>query len=278
MLLQAYDFLELFDNLRVHASRSGGADQWGNITMGIELIRKVRRAESFGLTTPLVPQGRWHQVRQDRVRAVWLDPGARRRTSCTSSSSAPRTPWSAPTSATSPPWPHEEILDLDADGRPPRATRGPAGTGPRGLHPGPRSRGDRPGRAGRRGPLRRRRRRARRADPARRVRRRALDRLPAGRLDGERPAAGGPAGRDGPGGSKSQARTAVTQGGAYVNNPGRTTSDPRVTPATWWPAATWSCAGARRTTTWSDSPDGGPPPDRRRGRPGRRGGPLHWRP
>jgi tyrosyl-tRNA synthetase len=50
MLLQAYDFQQLFD---AHDCRLqlGGSDQWGNITMGIELIRKTRQAEVFGLTT-----------------------------------------------------------------------------------------------------------------------------------------------------------------------------------------------------------------------------------
>ena len=66
MLLQAYDFL------RLHLDHGcdlqlGGIDQWGNITMGVELIRKVARAEAYGLTTPLVVQGRRDQVRQDRV-------------------------------------------------------------------------------------------------------------------------------------------------------------------------------------------------------------------
>ena len=44
MLLQAYDFLQLFDE---HGCtlQIGGSDQWGNITMGIELIRKVRHAK-----------------------------------------------------------------------------------------------------------------------------------------------------------------------------------------------------------------------------------------
>src|SRR5665213_3980346 len=53
MLLQAYDFLKLFDEYGC-TLQIGGCDQWGNITMGIELIRKVRHHEAFGLTTPLV--------------------------------------------------------------------------------------------------------------------------------------------------------------------------------------------------------------------------------
>jgi tyrosyl-tRNA synthetase len=55
MLLQAYDYLHLFDAYGCRL-QLGGSDQWGNITMGIELIRKVRRAEAFGLTSPLVVQ------------------------------------------------------------------------------------------------------------------------------------------------------------------------------------------------------------------------------
>ena len=65
MLLQAYDFL------RLHVDHGcdlqiGGSDQWGNITMGIELIRKVCRDEVWGLTTPLIAQAGRDQVRQDR--------------------------------------------------------------------------------------------------------------------------------------------------------------------------------------------------------------------
>src|SRR5258708_33218329 len=53
MLLQAYDFLELHRRDGV-ALQLGGSDQWGNITAGIELIRRVEGAEAHGLTVPLV--------------------------------------------------------------------------------------------------------------------------------------------------------------------------------------------------------------------------------
>ena len=53
MLLQAYDFLHLFDTFGCRL-QLGGSDQWGNITAGIELVRKVRQQEVWGLTTPLV--------------------------------------------------------------------------------------------------------------------------------------------------------------------------------------------------------------------------------
>jgi tyrosyl-tRNA synthetase len=72
MLLQAYDFLRLFDD---HGCtlQIGGSDQWGNITMGIELIRKVRQAEAFGLTTPLVLKSDGTKFGKTESGAVWLD-------------------------------------------------------------------------------------------------------------------------------------------------------------------------------------------------------------
>ena len=53
MILQAYDFLQLFDNHNC-TLQSGGSDQWGNITAGVELIRKVRGKSAYGLVYPLV--------------------------------------------------------------------------------------------------------------------------------------------------------------------------------------------------------------------------------
>ncbi len=75
MLLQAYDFL------RLHLDHGcdlqiGGSDQWGNITMGVELIRKVCGEEAWGLTTPLVLRAGRHEVRQDRIGNGLARPGA----------------------------------------------------------------------------------------------------------------------------------------------------------------------------------------------------------
>jgi tyrosyl-tRNA synthetase len=72
MLLQAYDFQQLFD---AHDCRLqlGGSDQWGNITMGIELIRKTRQAEVFGLTTPLILQADGTKFGKTEKGSVWLD-------------------------------------------------------------------------------------------------------------------------------------------------------------------------------------------------------------
>ena len=64
LILQAYDFLQLFD--RHHCTlQMGGSDQWGNITAGIELIRKVRGKKAHGLVWPLLKTVVRHEVRQD---------------------------------------------------------------------------------------------------------------------------------------------------------------------------------------------------------------------
>ena len=73
MLLQAFDFLHLFDAFGCRL-QLGGSDQWGNITMGIELIRKVRRQEAWGLTTPLVLKSDGTKFGKTETGTVWLDP------------------------------------------------------------------------------------------------------------------------------------------------------------------------------------------------------------
>ena len=52
----------------------GGSDQWGNITAGMELIRRTRGRPAHGIVLPLVTTAGGHQVRQDGGGAVWLDP------------------------------------------------------------------------------------------------------------------------------------------------------------------------------------------------------------
>ena len=73
MLLQAYDFLRLFDD---HDCRLqlGGSDQWGNITMGIDLVRKLRQTEVWGLTSPLVLRADGTKFGKSETGTVWLDP------------------------------------------------------------------------------------------------------------------------------------------------------------------------------------------------------------
>jgi tyrosyl-tRNA synthetase len=72
MLLQALDFLHLFDVFGCRL-QLGGSDQWGNITMGIDLIRKVRRQEVWGLTTPLVLKADGTKFGKTETGTVWLD-------------------------------------------------------------------------------------------------------------------------------------------------------------------------------------------------------------
>jgi tyrosyl-tRNA synthetase len=73
LLLQAYDYLQLFDH---HGCRlqMGGSDQWGNITEGVELIRRRREAEVFGLTSPLVTKADGSKFGKTATGTVWLDP------------------------------------------------------------------------------------------------------------------------------------------------------------------------------------------------------------
>ena len=72
MLLQAYDFLELRRRDGV-ALQLGGSDQWGNITAGIELIRRVDGVEAHGLTVPLVTTSAGTKFGKTEAGAVWLD-------------------------------------------------------------------------------------------------------------------------------------------------------------------------------------------------------------
>ncbi len=73
MLLQAYDFAELFRRYQCRL-QLGGSDQWGNITAGIDLIRRVHRAEAFGLTLPLITKADGTKFGKTESGAVWLDP------------------------------------------------------------------------------------------------------------------------------------------------------------------------------------------------------------
>ncbi len=73
MLLQAYDFLELFDHYECRL-QMGGSDQWGNIVAGVELIRRVRRETTFGITFPLITTSSGAKMGKSAEGAVWLDP------------------------------------------------------------------------------------------------------------------------------------------------------------------------------------------------------------
>lgn len=73
MLLQAYDFLKLHESRGVEL-QVGGSDQWGNITAGIELVRKTMHREVYGLTIPLVTKSDGKKMGKSESGAVWLDP------------------------------------------------------------------------------------------------------------------------------------------------------------------------------------------------------------
>ena len=73
MLLQAYDFLELFRRHRCEL-QLGGSDQWGNITAGIELVRRLDGAAVHGLTAPLLATASGAKFGKSEGEAVWLDP------------------------------------------------------------------------------------------------------------------------------------------------------------------------------------------------------------
>ena len=74
-ILQSIDFLQLFRKEDVQV-QIGGADQWGNITAGLELIRKVEGAEAraYGLTIPLMLKSDGTKFGKSAGGAVWLDP------------------------------------------------------------------------------------------------------------------------------------------------------------------------------------------------------------
>ncbi|MDR0362228.1 MAG: tyrosine--tRNA ligase [Planctomycetota bacterium] len=72
-VLQAYDFLHLFRNFGVKL-QCGGGDQWGNITAGIDLIRRVEAARAFGMVIPLVTDSQGRKFGKSLGGAVYLDP------------------------------------------------------------------------------------------------------------------------------------------------------------------------------------------------------------
>lgn len=72
MTMQAYDFLHLY---RHHGCvlQCGGSDQWGNITAGIDLIRRVESGKAAGLTVPLITTASGQKFGKSAGNAIWLD-------------------------------------------------------------------------------------------------------------------------------------------------------------------------------------------------------------
>ena len=73
MLLQAFDFLHLFRTQHC-TLQVGGSDQWGNITAGVDLIRRIENAEAHGLVAPLVTMASGQKFGKTEAGAIYLDP------------------------------------------------------------------------------------------------------------------------------------------------------------------------------------------------------------
>ena len=72
MILQAYDFYQLFKNNNC-VLQIGGSDQWGNIVNGVDLIRRVIKKEAYGLTSPLITLASGVKMGKTEKGAIWLN-------------------------------------------------------------------------------------------------------------------------------------------------------------------------------------------------------------
>jgi tyrosyl-tRNA synthetase len=72
-LLQAYDYLELYDRFGC-TLQMGGSDQWGNITAGMDLIRRLRVGKAHGLVMPLITTASGTKFGKTESGTIWLDP------------------------------------------------------------------------------------------------------------------------------------------------------------------------------------------------------------
>jgi tyrosyl-tRNA synthetase len=73
MLLQAVDYQQLYDRYDCRL-QVGGSDQWGNITAGLELLRRTGRPGAYAMTTPLLLRADGQKFGKSEEGAVWLDP------------------------------------------------------------------------------------------------------------------------------------------------------------------------------------------------------------
>ena len=72
MIMQALDFLHLFETKNC-VLQMEGSDQWGNITAGIDLIRKKTGKEAYGFTVPLITDSTGKKLGKSEGNAIWLD-------------------------------------------------------------------------------------------------------------------------------------------------------------------------------------------------------------
>ncbi len=73
MILQSYDFLKLNEYFSCEL-QAGGSDQWGNITAGIDLIRRFANKKVYGITFPLVTKSDGTKFGKTEAGTIWLDP------------------------------------------------------------------------------------------------------------------------------------------------------------------------------------------------------------
>ena len=73
MILQAYDFYQLYKIKKLYVLQIGGSDQWGNIVNGVDLIRRILKKESYGLTTPLITLASGAKMGKTEKGAIWLN-------------------------------------------------------------------------------------------------------------------------------------------------------------------------------------------------------------
>jgi len=73
MILQSYDFAELYQRYNC-TLQIGGSDQWGNITGGVDLVRRLHGGTAYGLTFPLVTKADGTKFGKTETGTVWLDP------------------------------------------------------------------------------------------------------------------------------------------------------------------------------------------------------------
>lgn len=72
MLLQSYDFVQLYDRYGC-TMQSGGSDQWGNIVAGVELMRRMRNTRAYGLVYPLVTNADGSKLGKSEKGTIFLD-------------------------------------------------------------------------------------------------------------------------------------------------------------------------------------------------------------
>ena len=72
MILQAYDFYQLFKNNNC-ILQIGGSDQWGNIVNGVDLIRRMMQKDAYGLTSPLITLASGAKMGKSEKGAIWLN-------------------------------------------------------------------------------------------------------------------------------------------------------------------------------------------------------------